>query len=304
MGNSFSFDDKEFAEQPEEDTASDAADEALQDLEQSPVVADSEEDPELQDVDLRLEIADYYRAILKHQFFDTSSAPAAKHVDKEIRGFVRERLEVLLGLRDPRVPEVVAQFDEDEVKALKIIAAKVNGKPSLVTAPAPMVAKMPAPPTKKPVIPARPKPQVKKIPAPPPAPSSKPVAKKPESKPAAAKPQPQKAPVQQKAKAPPKPKEDAAVQTYIDVNKKQVTLVEGETIEEKGRKYLVVRNDAGTLFRKDVTGQVIAPGRIPPMSVQQMSIMSQQQAEAQLNALDETTGIAIVASLTKEPVRT
>ena len=299
MGNAFSFDDSEFAEQPEnEESQQDAADAALESLEQSPAAV--EEDPALQDVDLRLEIADYYRAILKHPFFDTSVA-AAKLVDSEIRGFIRERLEVLLGLRSPREStEPVFQFTEEEAKALKIIAAKVNGKPSLVTG-GPSVNKMPTPTAKKPTTPVvRPKPAVRKIPAPPPAPSTKPapkpaVAKKPEApkKPEA---KPQTKPAAKK----PEPKPTGDAQTYINTAGQTVTLVEGEVIEENGRKYKVVRNEAGTLFRRDITGQVVAPGRIPPMSVQQMSIMSQQQAEAQLAALDETTGIAIVASLTKQ----
>lgn len=313
MSNSF-FDESEFAEQSEEGDEETAADEALESLEQSPEAAEESEEAALADVDLRLEIADYYRAILKHPFFDTT-ASAAKHVDREIRTFIRERLEVLLGLRGPRQPNVAAQFDdgevavlkalagfdENDVRALKVLAAKVLKKPALVTE-SPVVRRMPTPTVKKPVEVSRPKPTVNKIPAPAPAPSTKPQPK-PAPKKVQAKPQPKPAEKPQAKPAPkkkPAKKDDGEVQTYIDHAGKKVTLVEGEVIEENGRRYLVARNDAGTLYRRDITGQVVAPGRIPPMSVQQMSIISQQQAEAQLAALDETTGIAIVASLTKQ----
>lgn len=85
MGRStFSFDDAEFG-------GSAAAEETLAELEQTPEAPPSAppsdlpaEDPALADVDLRLETADYYRAILSHNFFDTES-PASQVVDTEIR---------------------------------------------------------------------------------------------------------------------------------------------------------------------------------------------------------------------------
>jgi hypothetical protein len=293
---SFSFDENEFGEVQERQ---DAADAALQSLEQ-PQDEQFEEDPELSDVDLRLATADYYRAILRHDFFDINeeSPKAAGIVDREIRVFIRERLEVLLGLRDPRVPEVVSQFEPDEVQALKILASKVLKKPALV-ADEPVVRKMPAPAPSKPQTQvSRAKPQARKVPAPAPAPSTKP---KTTPKPAAtAEPKPATIAKSAPVAAKPTPKQDAEVQTFISAEtRQQVTLVEGEVIEEKGRKYVVTRNELGTLYKRDITGQVIPPNRLPPMSAQQMSVVSAQMAEAQLGMTDESTQLAIVASLSK-----
>jgi hypothetical protein len=279
--SNFSFDDSEFAE------GANTAEEVVQSLEASPTPAiDPAEDPELADVDLRLETADYYRAILNHDFFDVQS-PAAQIVDREIRSFIRERLEVLLGLRTPRV-EAEAQFEEDEVTALKLLAATVlKKKPGLTGSESP-VKKMATPtPSPKPVV--RPKPQARKIPAPAPAPSTKPKLK-PGPKPKAQSPAPAPA-------AKTEAREGGVSQTYISHEGKEVTLVEGETIEENGRKYIVAMNEKGTLYRKDITGQVVAPGRLPPMTPQQFSMLSQRQAEEQISRLDDTTGLAIVASL-------
>jgi outer membrane biosynthesis protein TonB len=310
MANTFSFDDGEFADGP---GADDAADEALASIEESPAAeeVESSEDPELMDVDLRLETADYYRAILKHEFFETESQ-AAQIVDREIRTFIRERLEVLLGLRAPRQSEQVIElpFEEDEIQALKLLASKVLKKPTLVNE-APAVKKMaaPAPAPRPEVKPAmKPKPQAKKVPAPVSKPkTAKPVAPKAKPAPAPlAKAQPQEpkapksvgAPSQSsKAKVVDKSFDGGETQTFINLKGEQVTLTEGEIIEESGRRYLVARNGEGTLYRRDITGQVTPPNRLPPMSEQQMSIMSAQFAEQQLAKLDETTGMAIVASL-------
>jgi hypothetical protein len=288
----FSFDEKEFAD-PEED----AADAAISSLEQSPEA--TQEDPELADVDLRLETADYYRAILNHTFFDTSSQ-AAEIVDREVRAFIRERLEVLLGLRSPRTPEVAElPFSEDEVDALHLLASKVmrnNGLLSSSESKTSLVKKMPTPaPAPRHEV-ARPKPQVKKVAPPAPAPSTKPKPKvrPPEPKKVQAA-QPQQA---KKATAPAKPLPNAESQTFVsNITGQEVTLIEGETIVENGRKYLVVRNDMGTLYRKDISGQVIPQGMMQQMTPQQMSMMSERHANDTLARIDQTTGMAIVASL-------
>ncbi len=99
-----SFDDSEFADPVEEDAVSQVLASVEEEAQPEP-----EADPELSDVDLRLETADYYRAILGHEFFNVSS-PAAQVVDREIRTFIRERLEVLLGLRAPRAEAVQVEL--------------------------------------------------------------------------------------------------------------------------------------------------------------------------------------------------
>jgi hypothetical protein len=297
------FDESEFSSQSDEPSEGAGVDAVMASLE-----ADEEEpqaeDPELNDVDVRLETADYYRAILKHQFFDVQG-PAAEIVDREIRTFIRERLEVLLGLRAAKVEGPGSlPFDEDQVEALTALANKVLGRPALLSG-EPTVKKMAAPGAKPEIKPAaKPKPQVKKIPVPAPAPSSKPKVKQPP-------PQREAAPAQKQpvANSPQKQApatmvepgvEGGITQTYISREGQRVTLVEGEIIEENGRRYQVVANGVGTLFRKDITGQVVPPNRIPPMSPQQMSVMSQQLAEQQLGMMDEITGMAVISSLSNK----
>lgn len=296
---SFSFDESEFAENA--DPTEEAADAAVQELEASGESA-TDEDPELADVDLRLETADYYRAILSHDFFDTAS-PAAQVVDREIRTFIRERLEVLLGIRSHR--EVPAQFEEAEAEALKLLAdpavAKalamvargVLSKAGALKSEGPSVKKMPTPSAKasgkiapkRRVEAKRPPPPVQKARV---GPKSTPPAPAKKAEPA------------RPATVVDRSVENPESQTFISHSGERVTLVEGQTVEEGGRRYVVTRNGAGTLYRRDVTGQVVAPGRLPPMSEQQMSIVSQQMAESQLSRLDETMGIAIVAALSQQ----
>jgi hypothetical protein len=292
----FSFDDSEFG--GEEAAADHAADQALRSIEESPAPV-SDEDAALADVDLRLETADYYRAILNHAFFDVASE-ASQIVDREIRAFIRERLEILLGLRSPKVPVAVAapaQFADDEVKALKLLATKVLNKPALAEASKPMVRKMAMPvPEAKPAI--RAKPQARKIPAPPPAPSTKPKAKAVVAKPTPSVPAPAAPVVARKFES--SPDRTGVTQTYIDANtNRKVTLTEGEIIEEEGRRYKVVANEKGTLYRRDITGQVTNPRRVPPQSIREMEILSQQHAQQSLATLDSTTGAAIVAALSQ-----
>jgi hypothetical protein len=284
----FSFDESEFAEQ------SSAAEAALKSLEASPPA----EDPDLADVDRRLEVADHYRAILNHEFFDDTESPAAQIVDREIRAFVRERLEVLLGLRIPREPvEAVNPFSDEEIKALKAIAAKVLGQRPTPTDKQSAVRKISIQPQTKSM--SRSKPQARKIPAPPPAPSTKPKAKpgpKPKQEQAQA-PEPKQEPESASKQLAPTTIDNPEVQTFVSHEGKSVTLTEGEIIEENGQRFIVSRNEKGTLYRKNITGQVVPKNRLPPMTPQQLSLISQQQAEAQIAALDQATGLAVLAAL-------
>ena len=286
------FDEAEYADQVEQAVAS---------LEASPEPVQEESELDLADVDTRLETADYYRAILQHQFFDVKSE-ASVVVDREIRAFIKERLEVLLGIRSPKA-SAAQQFTPEEAQALKSIAnvetvtaldavaKKVMGKAgaSLVqpAAPAPVVKKMP-PPAAKPakIPPARAKPVVKQIQ--PPAAKAKVV---PEIKQPAPTPQIKKA--EKKAI-------DGESQTYVNSEGNEVTLVEGAIIEEEGRRYRVVMNERGTLYRRDITGQVTGNVKRPVMTRQQMELESRMAAEQHVATMGEAAGFALLGSLAKE----
>lgn len=280
MGNF--FDESEYQEIEEES----AAEKVLARLQAKPEVASEEEEDELADVDARLETADHYRAILNHQFFDADSA-ASRVVDREIRAFIKERLEILLGIRSPRAADV-AQFTEEEAEALKTladpdvtralgaVAKKVLGKtgPAIIeSTPKPLLKKVPAPvkTSVKAVVSA--KPEVKKVPAP-----------------------PAKAKVATPKKAEAKPPANATQQTYVNHDGQNVTLIEGEILNEDGRRYRVVKNEHGTLYKRDITGQVVSAGYRPPTK-EQVEIESRIAAEQHISSFGESAGLALFGSL-------
>jgi hypothetical protein len=102
---------------------------------------------------LRLEQGRLYEMLLKHDFFEGMDADqrAVSNVQKEVRNFVRERLEVLVGLRqDPRLaPKAAVQvnlpFNSLEIELLKKMLAKASNGATLVSnepVPAPKQAKL------------------------------------------------------------------------------------------------------------------------------------------------------------------
>lgn len=86
------------------------------------------------EVEKRLQLASYYQILLNDSLF-TDNSPAARMVEREIREFIQQRLEVLVGLKSEgaKVSEG-SVFSESEVTALKVLAAKVIGKPALLEA--------------------------------------------------------------------------------------------------------------------------------------------------------------------------
>lgn len=106
-----------------------------------------EDDTEyMADVDQRLEVATYFRTLLRQSLFSDASS-AARIVERKVRVFVKEQLEILLSLRPEAAPAavVVPQFDEAEVAALKMVAARLIKKPDLAP-PAPTVKPVAVPP--------------------------------------------------------------------------------------------------------------------------------------------------------------
>lgn len=107
---------------------------------------ESEDDLELlTNARLRLEQGKLYEMLLNHDLFGSVDADprAIKNVQKEIRNFIKDRLEILLGLKqDPRLhrPEVSAgaalPFTALEIDLLKRFLAKMSkGATEAVTAP-------------------------------------------------------------------------------------------------------------------------------------------------------------------------
>ena len=89
--------------------------------------AQDDVDAEMAAVEERLAIAQYYRLLLNDTLFNDASA-AASQVEKEVRAFVRSRLEVLMGVKPEKkaapVP-VQLPFSTAQLEVLKKVADKV-----------------------------------------------------------------------------------------------------------------------------------------------------------------------------------
>jgi hypothetical protein len=101
--------------------------------EQYDVFEDDEEDTSsiMHDANLRLEQGRLYQMVLQGDIFaDTNADPKAiKNVQREIRKYVRERMETMLGIRQEQAVETVVSspFNDLEVTALKMLASRVSG---------------------------------------------------------------------------------------------------------------------------------------------------------------------------------
>lgn len=133
-----------------------AVSEILEDPQYDVFEEEDEDTSELMaNANLRLEQGRLYQMILENNIFaDTNADPRAiKNVQREIRKFVTERLETMLGIRqEVKVQETVVSspFNDLEVSALKMLASRVSGG---ATEQAPKNAAQtpaaPAPPPKK-----------------------------------------------------------------------------------------------------------------------------------------------------------
>jgi hypothetical protein len=148
------------------------------------VIAESDEVDQLMgEAERRFEKAQYYQSLLRQPFFDDLTQTSEEVMD-EIRGFIRERLSILLGITPEaqKSKQVVSDFAPDELKVLKQVAARILKKPELgeispqvrVAAPPVKVAVRPTQPQK---VQARPQPKQPAKVAPKPAtPPAKPTA--------------------------------------------------------------------------------------------------------------------------------
>lgn len=123
-----------------------APEEALQD-EFIESLAVSEEEEEQDDADilsnarLRLEQGRLYEMLMTTDVFQNMDADgqAVKNVQREIKRFAKERMEVMLGMKEPAEKNSVvsyAQFNSLEVDILKSLALKLSGGESKKSEPA------------------------------------------------------------------------------------------------------------------------------------------------------------------------
>jgi hypothetical protein len=117
----------------------------------------------LDEIEHRLNLASYYRALLEQSLFEEADEFSAV-VEQEVRNFIMSRLSELLGTNKPQPPvEVKLPFTEQEVKALRVFAnVLLTRQPHAVAqAPTPAPVENPRPVDPPPPPPAQRAPKVR-----------------------------------------------------------------------------------------------------------------------------------------------
>jgi adenylate kinase family enzyme len=105
---------------------------------------EQEENEILSEAEKRIEQANLYQALLKHDLFAPGSArqEIIDSVRKEFKTFILSRLETLLGIKQENLkleaPQVQNIFSDEEVSALKAIASRLAKKESSAS-PSPII---------------------------------------------------------------------------------------------------------------------------------------------------------------------
>lgn len=117
-----------YEEEVEEDFEEDFIDNLIEEEE-----FEVDEESFMNNARVRLEQARLYEMLIKHDLFDGVDADvkAVERVQEEIKTFIVDRLEILLGMRVEKETEIQqiiqpSQFNDVEVQALKMIASKVT----------------------------------------------------------------------------------------------------------------------------------------------------------------------------------
>lgn len=103
-------------------------DELIEEIEEE----DDTQDSLLKNAQIRLEQGRLYKMLIEHNLFDGVDAEpeAISNVQSELKTFIMERLEVLLGIRAENKPEehhvVESPFNDIEVEVLKRVANKMS----------------------------------------------------------------------------------------------------------------------------------------------------------------------------------
>ena len=205
------------------------------------------------EVEKRFETAMYYRTLLKGSLFNETTE-ASRIVEDEARAFFKERLEVLLGIRTPKPLAAEPIFSKDEVAALKAVAKRLIAKPELTT------AKPSAPSLRQAPVPATAKPPVL---------TARSAVKAPRTTVA----------------------QPAVTKTVPKLNPDNGVIEDtGKIVQQGHKKYRIVKNDLGTEFRQDITGQGRPTAAVPMPMGDAMSAITEAQAANQVSKLDIQVG--------------
>jgi hypothetical protein len=107
----------------------------------------------LDEIEYRLGLARYYRALIEQPLFDEADQ-LSQVVQHEVSGFIMTRLGELLGTSQPKTPKSDT-FSQEEVVALKSFAKRLLSPSAAPQVVAPQVAS--PPPEPEPVVPSEPK---------------------------------------------------------------------------------------------------------------------------------------------------
>lgn len=194
------------------------------DSEQSPE-QELTEDQTLDEVEVRLHKAQYYRAVLDNDLFGGDDSDVAAQVGAEFREFALTRLRVLLGIEQEKLAAqpVELPFTEEEIEALQMWANKLLTKPALLQqSQQASVAPQVTPVMTRPEV--KPRPQLTPVVSPAPPPPQRPTVK---SKPV------QKEVIKPRSQ----PKTPAKPAKLAKKAVKEETLAPGVKIDENGEKY-------------------------------------------------------------------
>jgi len=198
---------------------------------------------DISEIEKRLEVASHYRSLLNRKLFDKTDE-ATEQIQSEIRSFVQERLEVLLGIRQDS--PTGSDFTKAETIALRALARKIINKDT---------TQLTATATETPA----PKQEAKVVVAPPII----------DTTPAEPKRRPQKES---------KPKVEAKMEKDDLASRGEV----GDTIMEDGRTYEIILVE-GKKFAKDVTKQS-GIDQVKQLSPRELANVLQMQAQQQVSA--------------------
>lgn len=227
--------------------------------------ADRPVDDLLLEAERRFEKARYYEVLIKEPIFEGDNSPLAAEVIGEIQRFARERLTILLGLRSEApvaAPEGV--FSDEEVKILKVLAAKLLRKPEVAGLP------VSANPTlKKARGPKRPTVVAAKSPVAPTGQNAAPATPAPKPEPAAGS----------TGEVMKIPQKDGTYRTY-----KKAVESDGKEVYygENGNRYVLATNSEGEYYMKSASRQA-RPVGIKPLqrpNEQAMLMLASQQVQS------------------------
>jgi hypothetical protein len=213
--------------------------------------------------------AQFYRQLLVESPFDDTD-PIAAQVVEELRGFVRERLAVLLGVKTERPVVAASDFEPEEIEVLKKVAGRLLKKPEIAQIEAPKVPTM-----RKVASPEATKPSVKPV---------KPV----EPTPAPKVGRPKKTQGQKNGE-------------WIEVDGIRYDKVVDDPRGEHytgpdGQKYVVMKNEANQMYMKNVTpvGVPSSFKPVPRLTSDMMAAISARQVQQAMKNPD----VADLANIT------